>query len=99
MCGEVENRRYRRRGVRANRDARALAVRCGLVERTLELLARRLAHGGLVEPVDTLDRCGDGRERPLAIRRIGDHDPRDVARRIVAREDVIVAVVPAIVAR
>ena len=99
MRNEVKDRRYRCRGVGANRDAGALAVRSRLVERALELLARALAHRGLVEPIDALERRSHGRERPFTIRRIGDRDARDVARRIITRDDVVVAVVPAIVIR
>src|SRR6185312_6905331 len=46
VCGKVKDRRYGCRVAGANRDARALAVRRGLVEGALELLARDVAHRG-----------------------------------------------------
>jgi len=99
VCGKVKDRRYGCRVAGANRDARALAVRRGLVEGALELLARDVAHRGSVEPVDALERRVDGDERPFTIRRIADGDARDVTRGIIARHDVIGAMVPAIVIR
>lgn len=52
----------------------------------------------VIEPCEISNRPEQARDRPFAARRIGEQNARDVAERVVAREQAVAAVSPAIVA-
>jgi hypothetical protein len=94
---EVEGRAER--SPRCN--TRRVIVRGGLAERARERLPDVVANRGTIQPVDAMQRRQHLRHRPLALRRIGDRDARDLAGRVIAREHAIrrasPRVVPAVV--
>jgi hypothetical protein len=80
-------------------DARALVVRRRVVERPGERGTLVGSHRGVVQPENLKERRAGFRNGPFALGSVGERDVRDVTRRVISRDDVIIRAPPAIVAR
>jgi len=100
MAGhEIEGRCRGLRCRAAEDDTRVLVVRRRLIERTNQRRAAGGAHRGAIEPVDAAEGAADVGDRPFPSRRVGNRHRRDVAGRVVPRDDAITRAVPTVVAR
>jgi len=80
-------------------DVRRLAIHRRGVEGTHERLTVARADRRTIEPVHAMHRRSDRRQRPLVPGAVGDRQMRDVAGRIIPRDNTIARSVPVLASR
>src|SRR6185369_17088557 len=77
-------------------DARAFVIQRGSIERLCEIATFGGADRRTIEPIDPVQRRGDRRERPLAMRRIRERDCRELSRAVVPCDHSIAGMAPSV---
>ena len=77
-------------------DAGAFVIQRGGIERLCQLATLGGADRRTVEPIDTVQRRGDRRKRPLAMRRIRERNCRELSRAVVPCDHSIAGMAPSV---